>query len=446
MTGRQVPPLLRFIRAIGPVASEPEATDGQLLARFVRQRDEAAFTALFRRHGPMVWAVCHRVLSDNHAAEDAFQATFLVFLRKAGSIDRPELLANYLYGIASRTAAKAKTLRARQRIREEPQSVDAPAAGSHDDSDWRDLRPVLDEELQELPEKYRAPLVLCYLEGKTYAEAARALGWAEGTVSGRLARARHLLRGRLIRRGLSVGSLAVLMAREAAGRTLSAAVEEATARAVWLSVTGSPAALGVVSPQAAALAKGVLHAMFLNQVKIAAVVVLTVSLIGTGAGIVTHRVRAADRRGTQDQTATPSVLLAERLQDSPAPPAKQKDLEKKDKSPSATSPDGRLVAKAKDKAIGLFDADSGREVRRLAGHEDKVTALAFSPDGKSLASGSRDTTVMLWHLPTGKILWKFTGTNAVVSVKYSEDGRSLTVEEEGKKTRKLDPETGKALP
>jgi RNA polymerase sigma factor (sigma-70 family) len=448
MTGRQVPPLLRFIRTIGPSVADSDVTDGQLLARFVRQREEAAFTALFRRHGPMVWSVCHRVLADNHAAEDAFQATFLVFLRKASSIDRPELMANYLYGIAYRTAAKAKTLRARQRVREEPQSIAPLFADNHDDSDWRDLRPVLDEEMQGLPENYRAPLVLCYLEGKTYAEAARLLGWAEGTVSGRLARARNLLRARLIRRGLalSAGSLAVLLAREAAARTIPFIVEQATARAVWLSVTASPAALATVSPQAAALSKGVLHAMFLSQVKIAAVVVLTVSLIGTGAGIVTHCVRAADRRGAQGETLTTSLARADQLDDAPAASAKQKQPEKKDKSPSATSPDGKLVAKARDKEIGLFDADSGKEVRRMAGHEEKVTALAFSPDGKSLASGSKDTTVILWHLPTGKILWKFTGTKGIVSVKYSEDGRSLAVEAEGRKTRKLDAETGKVLP
>jgi RNA polymerase sigma factor (sigma-70 family) len=427
---------------------DPKETDSQLLARFVRQRDEAAFTALFHRHGPMVWSVCHRVLSDNHAAEDAFQATFLVFLRKAGSIDRPELLANYLYGIAYRTATKSKMLRARQRIREEPQRFDVPMADNPDDSDWRDLRPVLDEELQRLPEKYRAPLVLCYLEGKTYAEAARVLGWTEGTISGRLARARDLLHGRLSRRGLalSVGSLAVLLTREAAARAIPTAVEEVIARTVWLSVTASPYALAAVSPQAAALAKGVLHAMFLSQIKLAAVAVLTVTLIGTGAGIVTHRVRAGDRRGAQAEAATTFVLPAERFDDAPASPAKQKEQEKKDKSPSAASPDGKLVAKARDNEIGLFDADSGKEVRRLSGHEEKVTALAFSPDGKFLASGGKDTKVILWHLTTGKILWKFTGTNAVVSVKFSEDGQSLTVEEEGNKRRKLDANTGEALP
>jgi RNA polymerase sigma factor (sigma-70 family) len=176
MAGQPVPPLLRFIRAIGPAASGQDTADGELLARFVRQRDEAAFTALFRRHGPMVWNVCRRVLADPHGAEDAFQATFLVFLRKAGSIGRPELLANYLYGIACRTAAKAKALRARRQFREEQCNVETATADIGDEADCRELRPVLDEELRRLPEKYRAPLVLCYLEGKTYAEAARALG------------------------------------------------------------------------------------------------------------------------------------------------------------------------------------------------------------------------------------------------------------------------------
>jgi hypothetical protein len=252
-----------------------------------------------------------------------------------------------------------------------------------------------------------------------------------------LARARDLLRGRLIRRGLALssGSLALLLAREAA-----AAVPSGVAETTFQAVAGT------VSPQVAALSKGVLHAMFLSKLKIAGTALLAVTLIGTGAGVATHRVLGADRSAISDEVVVTPAVSAEPDADAPAPPAKEEADQTKDKSPSATSPDGKLVAKGNEKAVGLFDADSGREVRRLAVHKDKVTALAFTPDGKQLASGSRDKTVVLWDLATGKILWKNEGKKVIASVKFSPDGRSLTVEEEGKTKRRLESATGKEMP
>src|SRR5438874_579973 len=186
-------------------------TDGQLLESFVARRDEAAFEALVRRHGPMVLGVCRGVLRNAHDAEDAFQATFLVLVRKAASLRRREAVGNWLYGVAYRTALQARTTAARRRLKEaqmrSPESQDSAAAGVV----RLELQALLDRELSRLPQKYQAPIVLCDLLGKTKREAAADLGCPEGTVSSRLARGRELLRRRLARQGLaSAGSLALV--------------------------------------------------------------------------------------------------------------------------------------------------------------------------------------------------------------------------------------------
>jgi RNA polymerase sigma factor (sigma-70 family) len=186
--------------------------DGQLLERFVQQREEAAFAVLVRRHGPMVLSVCRRLLRRIHDAEDAFQATFLVLTKKAHRLRRPGLLANWLYGVAYRNALHARQRSGRRRERER-EAATMSASNRNSDLRPQELRGILDEELHRLPEKYRAPLVLCYLEGKTNEEAARLLGWPIGSISYRLARARDMLRERLEPRlaGLTVLLPAVLL-------------------------------------------------------------------------------------------------------------------------------------------------------------------------------------------------------------------------------------------
>ncbi len=272
--------------------------DAELLRRFVARAEGAAFEGLVRRHGPMVLGLCRRVLNDLHDAEDAFQATFLILARKAGSVRQPDALGNWLYGVAYRVALKMRTQRRGTVWRPAPPRGPAPAprevtgdlveiAGSSDpvaEAAWHELRPLLDEELNRLPEKYRAPLVLCYLEGKTNEEAARLLGWTKGTVSGRLARARDLLRPRLSRRGvtLSAGGLATLLAQSPA--PASATLVETTVRAVLA---------GGASIPATALAEGVMRAMFLNQVKTWTAVVLALGLVTAATGVMWHRAPAA---------------------------------------------------------------------------------------------------------------------------------------------------------
>lgn len=202
----------RRMRDAGGEVGPGLASDGHLLHQFAAHGDEAAFAALVERHGPLVLGVCRRVLPHAHDVEDAFQATFMVLVRKAGTLRRPELLGNWLYGVAYRIARK---LRASTETRRRHEARNLHPIFTQPDTrvEANDLRPVLDEELERLPEKYRLAVVLCYLEGKTNEEAARQLDWPTGTVKGRLARARDLLRNRLVRRGVALSAAALAFLR-----------------------------------------------------------------------------------------------------------------------------------------------------------------------------------------------------------------------------------------
>jgi RNA polymerase sigma factor (sigma-70 family) len=265
---------LRHLRRVMPWDGAG-LTDGQLLERYLSGRDEAAMEALVRRHGAMVWGTVRRVLRHPHDAEDAFQATFLVLARKAASILPRERLANWLYGVARQTALKARATAARRKGRER-QVTEMPEPAAPEPGDWNDVAPLLDRELSLLPDYYRAVIVLCDLEGRARKEAAGQLGVPEGTVAGRLARARALLVKRLTRRGvaLSGGALAALLARSAASGTLPASVASSTGKIATLYAAGQAA--GLIPANVAALTEGVLKAMLLKKLKIAAVVLLLV--------------------------------------------------------------------------------------------------------------------------------------------------------------------------
>jgi RNA polymerase sigma factor (sigma-70 family) len=224
---------VRHLFQFGAMGAWP---DGQLVALFVSDREggEAAFRVLLHRHGPMVMGVCHRVLGDAHAAEDAFQATFLVLVRKAGTLRDRDLLANWLYGVAHRVARKAKAAASRRRDVERDAAGQRTAAGG--DPDQAELRAVIDEEIRRLPDRYREPLVLCYLEGLHHHEVARRLNCPVGTVESRLSRARERLRSRLARRGLAPTSavLVALLAPESDSAALPPPFEAALRAAVRL--------------------------------------------------------------------------------------------------------------------------------------------------------------------------------------------------------------------
>jgi RNA polymerase sigma factor (sigma-70 family) len=274
--------LLDYLRRLGP-ASEDTVDEGDLslLRRFAGHGDEAAFTALVRRHGGMVWSVCSRLLSQAPDVEDAFQATFLILVRKANAIRRPDLLGPWLYGVARRVADRIRRSAARRRECGQG-SADPPAPESTPEVVWRDLRPVLDEEVGRLPEKYRAPFVLCYLEGVTNEEAARRLRCPTGTVLSRLSRARERLRGRLVRRGVELTGAALASVVAANATTAAPAAVIADTVRVGLTYAAGPAAQ---AGSAVILAEGVLHGMFMTKVKMAVVVLLALGALGSGAGM-----------------------------------------------------------------------------------------------------------------------------------------------------------------
>ena len=291
--------------------------DEQLLDRFVTGRDEAAeaaFAALMDRHGAMVLGVCRRVLGNREAAEDAFQATFLVLARKAGTIARREHLSRWLYGVALRAAMEARARATRQQAREKRLAAMRPIA-SPDQADTSELRVIVDEELARLPDRYRSAVILCELEGLSRREAAGRLGVAEGTLSSRLARAKARLKDRLTRRGvaLSAATLASFLAREAHAVIVPPALAEATIRVAALAAAGSSTA-GVVSASVATLTQGVLKAMLLAKFKGIALGLVTLTLVTTGmtavaqiGGDVGHEPRFARRsdqsRGTEARQA-----------------------------------------------------------------------------------------------------------------------------------------------
>ncbi len=257
--------------------------DAELLDRFARYADHPAFEVLLRRHGPMVLGVCRRTLANVSDAEDAFQATFLVFIRKARSLRRADRLGPWLYGVACRVAMKARARAARlaeyrTEVREMISDPNVPAAVP----DWL---PVLDTELAALPAKYRDALVMCELEGASRADAAKALGVPEGTLSNRLARGRELLRRRLLKHGtlLPTGGLVALLTTNGVGRAVVPAA--LLARTSELAVTATSAVTGAVPVGAAQLTDEVLKSMFLTKLRGAGVAVLVPTLMATGLAV-----------------------------------------------------------------------------------------------------------------------------------------------------------------
>jgi RNA polymerase sigma factor (sigma-70 family) len=294
------------------VQAEHEAglTDGQLLQRFLDRRDEDAVAALVRRHGPMVWGVCRRVLRNHHDAEDAFQATFLVLIRRAACVVPRDMVANWLYGVAHQTALKARATAAKRLVREKPMNPLCELPARTDADLWQELQPLLDAELSLLPDKYRAALVLCDLEGKSRKDAARHLKIPEGTLSSRLTTARTMLARRLGRHGFPVSAavLAVVLSEQAASAIVPAAVAGSTIKAASLFAVGQ-AACGIVSVPVATLTEGVLKTMFLAKLKTAAAVLVTMTVLGLGGLVATLQTPAAgqDVPDKTAQTAAPAV-------------------------------------------------------------------------------------------------------------------------------------------
>jgi serpin B len=292
---------LRHIRRFLGARAGGESSDRVLLDRFTQQHDETAFAALVERHGPMVLAVCRRLLENSHDADDAFQATFLVLVRKVGMIPWRESIGPWLHRVAHRVALKARANRGRRQASEKDSDLPVPdyREESPEEASRHEFRRVLDEELERLPARYRAPLVLCYLQGKTHEQAAEELGWKRGSMAYRLDRGLELLRSRLTGRGVALsGSLTgALLAEGAAAASVPLAMFDSTVQAATLVLAGEAAA-GSIPAQVTALTEGVLPTMYFTKWKTAAVVLLVVGIIAGSWGLLRQPGQAADRPGS----------------------------------------------------------------------------------------------------------------------------------------------------
>jgi RNA polymerase sigma factor (sigma-70 family) len=296
---------LQRLFVFGTVTGLPE---GQLVARFVQERDESAFEAIVSRHGPMVLGICRRLLDHPQDVEDAFQATFLVLVKKAGSLRDRDLLGNWLHGVAFRVATRSRRDRSRRRLRERLSAAETSMAPDDDGGD-HELRFLLDAEVRRLPEKFRAPIILCYFEGMTHDEAAERLECPVGTVRSRMAKARELLRSRLVRRGIAPtpAIMTTTMIREWTP-VVSPALASRTIAAAMRVVAGPSITAGVVSTSAATLTQGVLKTMTLTKMMTLTAILAAIGAAGGGAGLAARQL-GSEAKGEPTQQLSPQEPL-----------------------------------------------------------------------------------------------------------------------------------------
>jgi RNA polymerase sigma factor (sigma-70 family) len=460
-------------------------TDEQLLTFYIEQQEEAAFAALVRRHGPMVWNVCRRVISNKHDAEDAFQATFLVLVRKAAGIAPREMVGNWLYGVAYRTALKARATAARRWARERqlqeiPETATVPHESAHD------LRHLLDQELNRLPHLYRVPIVLCDLEGKTRNEAAAQLGCPAGTLAARHARARTMLAKRLARHGFSVSgvALAALFQGNAASAGIPAALTAATLAAASQFAIVQAGSGALISVKVAALTESLLKTTLTAKLKIAAVVLLAASIIGGGVAVAVHAPADDSAAGHNsnaehtDSMRVPGTLgllrtiqtgggircvvfshdgkslltggegrSARLWETATGNPLTGPLTHDEFVTAVAISPDDKiLVTVSWDRTARLWDANTGKPRAAIMRHREGIDAVAFSPNSKYIATGSKDGTAQLWDVSTGARVGLPLRHNAMVTdVTFLPDGRTLITSGWDGAVRKWDVATGKEL-
>jgi RNA polymerase sigma factor (sigma-70 family) len=402
------------------------APDRDLLQLYLECGDESAFAALLERHGPMVLGVCRSVLRHRHDAEEAFQATFLVLAQRAGAIRRRDRLGSWLHGVAYRIAQKTRVAEARRRALQA--NAAAPSPVMADDLSWAEVRAILHAELAALPERFREPLVLCYLEGLRHEQAARRLGWSAITLKGRLQRGRDLLRNRLARRGLGLAALGTLeLAGEAPAATVSPALAEATRQAVF-------PALGEVATTAAVLARGIVGPAGPSRLALsAALLFVTVALAGG--------VALFPSRGAEGESAVPSGpvvgppkaradLYGDSLPDGAVARMGSVRLRHAGLSDYVFLPGGRTVLSAgRDGVLRSWDVASGKQTRnvRLEGEGRPLWCVTLSPDGKTVAAQDGEKLV-LWDAVSGKEVKTLPHRKSTVGFLYfSPDGKTLAV-------------------
>jgi RNA polymerase sigma factor (sigma-70 family) len=489
MPGRAWNGFMRYLKRVATAGNAAGSTDGWLLERFTRERDEAAFEELVQRHGPMVMGVCRRVLGDPHDAEDAFQAAFLVLIRRARTIHKQQSVGSWLHGVACRTARKARATAARRRHHESAAAT-PPAPVDPPDASLNEFRLIVDEEVLRLPERYRAPFVLCYLEGVTYQEAARILACPLGTLAARLSRARSRLQKQLTRRGLglSVAAVGAALAVSAAPAAVPAPLRTALLRAAREVVIGKVLAGGAISPQILALLQDVPVPPGRNTLLIlaAAIAVTGLAAVGLGAvlyssdpgergaGQAAHRLSAGmggdeERAGValRKLFAVPTAhgeqvfsvaVSADGTRAASGHSSQAKVWDVRSGKELATfdvinagglafSPDAKTVATGDLQGnVRVWDAESGQLRLALGAHAKRVSSVACSPDGKLLASGGFDHAVRLWDLATGEEVRCLPDDCEILSVAFSPDGKRLaTANGWGKCVRVWDVTRGRLL-
>jgi len=406
--------VVSHIRAVAGTSAAAADSDQDLLIRFTEGRDQAALAALVQRHGAMVWGVCRRLLRQEADADEAFQATFLVLLRKATSIRRRQSLASWLYGVAYRVADRVRSRESRQTPMPR-QSVDRRQQDPALAAAWRELCTVLDEEVQSLSYKHRAPIVLCYLEGRTRDQAARELGWSLRTLDRRLVDGRALLRTRLTRRGLTLSAalLGLLLAEEGASAVVPGTLVSATLVAGWLARTAAGVANLAETP-ATFLARSTLRAVLFSKLRMyAALLCCLMGVAGLGAALVLPHSHEEGPSGVPSDQATPPPEKAtagprlDRYGD-PLPPEALWRLgtvrlrHKSDVVGAVFGAGGKVLAtRGYDSEIRLWDPASGVQLRTL--DHGYYETLAVSPDGKALSTAGISAGI-LWEVETGKKL------------------------------------------
>ncbi len=421
-----------LLDALAAAQTHASISDADLVEKYAADRNEDSFAELVRRHGPMVWGVCRRLLPNAQDAEDAFQATFLVLTHKAAAVRPAAAVGNWLYGVARRAALKARAT-ATRRAAVERQVASPPEPVAMPDLQ-RDLVPVVDAALSRVPDKYRLAVVLCDLEGRTRAEAARQLGWPEGTVASRLAEGRARLARLLSCHGLTTSGVALVAALSPAPGTAAAEPPFPASLPVGAPKVGAP------TPGAAALAEEVLRSMIATRMWTAALVCLAFGLAVAGAAIALDRGPAGPavaNPATGPKTVGPTKA-ADRHGD-PLPPsavARLGTIRWRHGEPvecGAFAPDSSLLAVAgsprdgaRPAAIRLFDPATGRVVRTLRGHDRAVRSLEFSPDGKTLLSAGIDGTLRTWDVATGaQRAVLIDGVRNVHQARFSPDGKLI---------------------
>jgi RNA polymerase sigma factor (sigma-70 family) len=382
-----------------------------LLSRYVCNGDEAAFAALVRRHGRMLLGVCRRLLPTAQDAEDVVQATVLVLARKAGTVRPPDRLAAWLHGVARNLALKHRAAEGRRRQREarSARHVSAPAADPLDELSGRELLLIIDEELQRLPEAYRLPLILCYLEGRTQEEAARQLGWTPGSVKGRLERGRARLHARLLRRGLP-GLVGLEVLQTAATASMSPILAAPLVKTALAFASAQPPAEAAPAHITDMAQKGI-RTLSVAKAKFGLLLILGVGIVSAGAAFTVGQVRPGDP--PNEKSVAPVAEQPSRL-----PEQQEPELDVADNQPPGTDRYGDPLPEG---AVARLGTLRFRQVRGW------VDSLQLSSDGKTLLSSvtPNGDSVCVWEVPSGKLLRRFAQERRVAAL--SPNGKTVAV-------------------